>query len=181
MGVYEKLFGHKPDLSQIVIPEKPEGFGPMRLVVVAKKLLEWTDNRPLQGTQKAFKKHFSCWQYVDDLDEAIVKNDRDPRNGSYAVWVRDVQEADEEFANKSANDLAKENHTGIIHLERALFEADYYFETGKHLDVQNVTLCTGSRNRGGGVPGSSWGGRFCVSWANPSSSNSNLRSRRVWV
>ncbi|MFH1473085.1 MAG: hypothetical protein ABIF06_01570 [bacterium] len=180
-GVYERLFGHKPDLSQIVVPEKPKGFGPMRLVVVAREIVEWTNGRPLQGTQDALKKHFPCWQYVDDLDEAIMKNDRDPRSGSYAVWVRDVQEADEEFANRSANDLMAEKHTGITNLECAIFEADYYFETGKHLDVQNVTLCTGSRHRGGYVPLTLWHDRFRVDWAHPSASYSRLHSRRVWA
>src|SRR3989344_5750050 len=55
---YFKLFGRRPDLSAVRIPEKPEGFGPMRLIVVARELVEWTDNHPLEGVQEALKTHF---------------------------------------------------------------------------------------------------------------------------
>lgn len=181
-GVYEKLFGQKPNLSQIAVPEMPEGFGPMRLVVVAREVLKWTDNHPLQGTQSALKRRFPCWQYVVDLDEAIVRNDRDPKNGSCAVWVRDVREADEEFANKSADDLAGENHLGITLIERQLLEIDYFLEHGEHLDVQNVTLCTGSRNRGDNVPSAHWiADKFYVGRCYSANRGPRLRSRRVWA
>jgi len=181
-ATYEKLFGKKPDFSAIRIPEKLEGLGPVRLIVVAREIMEWTNNRPLQGTQEALKKHFSCWQYVNDLDHEITTNDRDPKNGSYAVWVRDVREADEEFANKSEDDLVAEQHTGITVLERQLLEADYFLEKGEHMDRENVTLCSGSRYRGGNVPGARWsGGGFGVGWCRASLRFPHLRSRRVWA
>ena len=178
---YYKLFNRRPDLSAIRIPEKPEGVGPVRLIVVVKELVEWTKGYPLEGVQEALKKHFPGWEYANDLDEAIPINDRDPKNGSYAVWVRDVREADEEFANKSADDLKVENHTGITTLERQLLEADYFFEKGEHLDQQNVTLCTGSRDRGGDVPYADWCDKFVVDWCYSSGRSPYLRSRRVWA
>ena len=178
---YYKLFDQRPDLSAIRIPEKPEGVGPVRLIVVVKELVEWTKGYPLEGVQEALKKHFPGWEYANDLDEAIPINDRDPKNGSYAVWVRDVREADEEFANKSADDLKVENHTGITTLERQLLEADYFFEKGEHLDQQNVTLCTGSRNRDGYVPYADWCDKFVVDWCYSSGRSPYLRSRRVWA
>ena len=179
---YEKLFGHKPNLSEIVIPPKPEDVGPVRLIVVVKEIVGWKENYPLQGTQDALGKHFPCWQYANDLDRSIPTNDRDPRKGSYAAWVKDVREADEENANKSANDLKAENHTGITTLERQLLEADYFFEKGEHLDRENITLCTGSRSADGNVPGAGWGGgRFGVCWCGSTNRRSNLRSRRVWA
>lgn len=179
---YEKLFSRKLNLSSVVIPPKPEGLGPMRLIVVAKEIVEWTDHKPLQGTMNVLKLHFQCWQYANDLDEAISTNTRDPRNDSYAFWVKDVREADEENANLSANDLAKKNHLGITILERMLLEADYFFEYGEHMDQQNWTLCDGSRDSGGGVPSVGWGGgRFDVGWCDASGRNPNLRSRSVHV
>lgn len=183
LRVYEKLFGKKPDFSGIHLPAKPDDMGPMRLIVVAQEILDWTGNRPLQGTLDALKKHFPCWQHESDLDEAIVKNDRDPREGSYAVWVRDVREADQANANKSANDLSAENHTSITVLERALLEMDCYLDHGEHLDRQSWTLCAGSRDRDGdAVPRAYWDvDKFCVSWCNPYGHSSDLRSRRVWV
>lgn len=180
-GNYFKLFGKRPDLSQVRIPEKPEGFGPMRLIVVAKELLEWTENRPLESVQEALKKHFPGWEYSADLDADITVNDRDPRNGSYAVWVKDVQEADDDLANKSANDLKVEGHTGITELERGLLEADVFFEKNDHLDRENVTLCTGSRSRDGSVPSCDWDVLFYVGWCRSSLRDGSLRSRRVWA
>ena len=180
-ATYEKLFGKKPEFSGVRIPEKPEGVGPVRLIVVAKELIEWTGNHPLEGVQEALKKHFPGWEYSADLDADILTNDRDPRNGSYAVWVRDVREADEEFANKSAEDLRAGNHTGITELERGLLEGDYFFEKGEHLDQQNITLCTGSRSRDGHVPGGYWRGEFDVGWYGSSARHPRLRSRRVWA
>ncbi|MDO8569650.1 MAG: hypothetical protein Q7R89_02675 [bacterium] len=179
---YEKLFGQNPNLSEIRIPEKPEGVGPMRLIVVVREILDWTNNHPLQGTQGALKKHFPCWQYANDLDQEITVNDRDPKNGSYAVWVKDVRETDEDLAGLSADDLAEKKIPGIITLERQLLEADYFFENGEHLDQQNITLCSGSRNRDGGVPNASCDADgFSVCWYDSSNRDPVLRSRRVWA
>jgi hypothetical protein len=179
---YEKLFGQKPDLSKLRIPERPEDVGPVRLIAVVHELIEWSGKHgPLQGVQEALKEHFPCWQYNNDLDKVTTINDRDPKNGSYAVWVKDVREADEENANKSANDLKVEHHKGITTLERQLLEADYFFEKGEHLDQQNVTLCLGSRDRGGLVPDAYWCVWFSVGWSYPSNLDPRLRSRRVWA
>ncbi len=180
--VYHKLFGHDPDLSVIDIPSKPEGFGPMRLIVVAKEIIEWTGNRPLEGALEELEKHFPVWEYISDLDTSITTNDRDPKNHSYAVWVRDTCEADEEFAGQSANDLKEMGHSGITLLERQLLEADYFFEKGEHLDVVNATLCSGSRYSDGSVPSADWfDDRFRVNWFDPSDRLGDLRSRRVWA
>jgi hypothetical protein len=177
-GNFKKLSGQEPDFSDIVIPAKPEGLGPMRLIMVPKEIVDWTGNKPLQGTMNALKEHFTCWQYADDLDESIVKNDRDPRNGGYALWVRDVREADEENANQSANDLAAKSHLGLTVLERMFLEADYFFEHGEHLDLQNITSCAGSRRRDGSVPYADWlDGEFDVGWYGASGRRSDLRSR----
>ncbi len=179
---FEKLFGYKPNLSTLVIPPKPTDLGHLRLIIVAKEIVGWTDNHPLQGTMNALKKHFKCWQYVDNLDESITKNNRDPRSGSYALWVKDVREADEENANKSANDLASENHVGLTILERMLHEADYFLEHGEHPDQQNVTLCTGSRSSEGRVPYAYWDvGEFSVRWYRPARRGPRLRSRRACI
>jgi len=179
--VYLKLFNRRPDLSGIRIPEKPEGVGPVRLIVVAKELLEWTGNKPLEGVQEALKKHFPGWEYDNDLDVAIPTNDRDPKNGSYAVWVKDARGADDDLENFSADDLAEKGIPGITMLERQLLEADYFWQRGEHLDQQNWTLCSGSRDRDGSVPHVNWNDWFRVNWASRSTRNPRLRSRRVWA
>ena len=63
--------------------------------------------------------------------------------------------------------------------ERILMELAYFEETGKHLDVDNITLCAGSRFRVGLVPIGYWYDRFLIYWFNPSYRSSYLRSRSV--
>lgn len=96
------------------------------------------------------------WLYAEDLDATLAKNDRDPnrdRDGSYAIGFRRTVEADEENKNFSADMLAKRGHKGSTLLECLLLEAGYFWTTGQHLDVKNVTLSSGSRGLRGTVPG----------------------------
>lgn len=121
------------------------------------------------------------WLYYD-LDKEVRKNDRDPAKGSYKVTFRQNIEADADFANKSANDLAKMDVQGTTLLERLLLELAYFIATGKHLDVENVTLCAGSRYSDGDVPGVLWdldGREVCVDWFDPDDRRGYLRARAV--
>jgi len=117
--------------------------------------------------------------YVEDLDKDVSANDRDPnKTGSYAVAFRRTVEADDDNKSKSANDLVEAGHKGITLLERLLLELGYFLAIGQHLDVQNITLCTGSRDSGV-VPSVGWGGGLRVSWCNPGDAYGFLRSRSV--
>lgn len=168
---YKKFFGLTVDLSRVVIPKAPEGFN--RLIIVAQGVT-------LNAAMKACKAHFATWKYSDDLDKSVIKNDRTAQNGAYAVWFRDRIEADEEMANKSANDLDAQNIKGITLLERILMELEYFGRTGKHLDIDNVTLCAGSRRSGGYVPVCYWrslSGKFSVDWTYSADRSSGWRSR----
>ncbi len=123
------------------------------------------------------------WSYLDDLDKSVVHNDRDPnRDGSYVVAFQATVEADEEFKNLSADQLKEQNHQGITLLERLLLELAYFLATGKHLDVKNVTLCSGSRNRHGGVPSVYWiadNRKVYVYWYDSDDRSAHFRSRSV--
>ena len=58
--------------------------------------------------------------------------------------------------------------------------AQYFFETGKHLDFSNITLCSGSRDSDGNVPDVYWDdGKLCVDWDDPQDASSDLRARAV--
>ncbi len=143
------------ELGPVVIRTHRKGFD--RLIVVAKGVT----------TQKAFEvceKLFPSWKSTNDnLDEAVSINDRMPTVATYAFWVRDRIEADEELKNMSANDLASKASSTETVLERELHEIVYFLETGKHLDLVNVSLLAGSRSRLGGVPRAHWGdGKFRV-------------------
>lgn len=168
---YQKFFGLTLDVSGIQIPEHRDGFD--RLIVVAQGL---TPNQ----VYDVCAKQFPCWSYTKDLDEATRgRNDRES-DQTYAVWVRDRQEADEENKNTSAAQLKERRVPGITLLERMIYELKYWSETNEHLDQQCWTLCSGSRCAGGFVPYAFWYDvRFKVSWYYPDRSFDYLRARSV--
>ncbi|MFA6405007.1 MAG: hypothetical protein WCW03_03345 [Candidatus Paceibacterota bacterium] len=161
--------------SGLIIPERRKGFD--RLVVVGDLTL--TNNRAYDACDASFRSR----RYTSDLNISVPsdKDERHPtKNGVYAVWFRDRVEADEELKNLSADDLISKEIKGITLLERELFELVYFMETGDHLDKQNWTLCSGSRNFDGDVPGAYRNdGRFKVCWFYCDNRDSNLRSREA--
>ena len=170
--LYLAEFGLTCDFSSLVIPKWRKGFD--RLIVVAQDL---TIEKVFQQCQK----HFPCWKYTDrDFDIAVPKNDRTSQAGSYAIWVRDTVEADPERKNCSARYLERKHILGITLLERLLLELKYFLETGKHLDIQNWTLCSGSRRDDGYVPDVYWrDSQLEVTWCSPGFACDFLRSREV--
>lgn len=163
--------GISVDFSNLVIPAKQDGFD--RLIIEAGGLTP-------QKVYNVCERLFKCRKWIDkSLDEVITHSDR---IGLHAVWVRERKEADEELKNLSANQLKELVVSGITFNERGLYEAKYFKETGQHLDMVNITLCSGSRCFDGGVPGVSWGGwRGCmgVSYYAPSYAFGLLRSRQA--
>ncbi len=139
----------------------------------------WTLHVPAGMTiEKALaecKVLFSVWRWNDQNLDKLVTSDRTTAV-AYTIKFKANIEADEEYANKSADDLS--GSKGITLLERILLELQYFKETGLHLDIQNVTLCSGSRYSGGNVPTADWsGGKFGVGWSRAGSRFSDLRSR----
>lgn len=162
------------DISRIVPKRKP-GFD--RLIVVAPGM---TPNRCCESLQRQFGAE-KLWRSHDDLDcavESVRKTDK-----LYAVWVRDRQEADDESANKSADQFEQKNCETLE--ERLIHEGLYFQEHKKHLDVVNVTLCAGSRARDGGlVPSVGFDSAFGqvyvgAFWCDPSLRVPGLRVRSV--
>jgi hypothetical protein len=139
---YADVFGITVDLSGLQMPTPREGF--TRLIVVIPGIT-------IERVMTACKERFPVWWIDDNLDE-ITTSVRSVATSAYAVWVRDRIEADEEHANKSYNDLRDASINGITLLERLLLELKYHSETGQHLDIINITLCTGSLDRDGLVP-----------------------------
>lgn len=170
---YRDYLGMEVDLSSVVIPAHRPGYD--RVLVIPQGL---TCNQVIA----AMKKHFSVYLYTNDLDRDVSTNERDPKAGAYAIRVRDRVEADEELKNLSANQVKQLGLTTVTLLERLVYELKYYSETKSHLDVNNVTLCSGSRNSDGGVPRVSWSdGELCVSWCSSGSSNGSIRARSAVV
>lgn len=162
------------DVASIAIPEHQQGFD--RLIVVAEGL---TPNRIVESMKKPMK----VWTYADDLDSAIIPAPSFSRpKGTYAIWCRNRVEADEELKNKSVEMLESDGVSCLNLEERLLFEEIFFGETGKHLDVKNVTLCAGSRDRDGCVPYVSWfsgDGGVRVSWYHLQGRDVGLRARQA--
>jgi len=160
------------ELGEVVIPPHRDEFD--RLIVVARGLT----------IQKAYDKcaeNFLCCKWPEEnLDAAVPTNDRLSADGSYAIWVRDRIEADEEHKNKLAETIWQEKMSGITLLERLLFELKYFRESGKHLDIKNITLCSASRFTDGRVPRVDFGGRVVsVGRCGPGSARDSLCAREV--
>mgnify|MGYP001568274236 CR=1 FL=1 len=167
--LYSEEFGETHDFSGVRIPVNGDFTRP---IIAA-------NGMTLNRAYDTCAKKFNCWRYVDNLDKNIPTNDRTPTK-TYAVCVRDRVEADEELSNLSADDLTKQKIAGITLLERLLLELKYFRETGKHLDIKNVTLCSGSRYAGGNVPNAYWYDcKFEVSWDYRDCRYPFLRSRAV--
>ncbi len=166
---YRKVFGLEVDFSGVTIPDEQPGFG--LVVVVAKGLTlncVWSKCRELFPTYSYFG---------DDMDKVVTKNDRTSQT-AYAKRFRDRVEADEELKNLSANQCAEQGIRGITLLERLLLELWYFSQIGEdHLDLQNITLCAGSRY-GGDVPSVDWyNGRLKVGYCHPGYRGDDLRTR----
>ncbi len=166
---YQKYFGIQLVINEIKVPAGKEGFG--WLIVLAKGL----------SNEKIFAKlaeNFTCWKYADDLDKITSVR---VNTATYAIWVRDRVEADEELKNQSADDLEAGNVNCITLPERMVLELYYWANHNhEHLDVQNITRCAGSRRSGGRVPCVYWDdGRLKVSWYCSSDRDDDLRSRQA--
>jgi hypothetical protein len=165
--LYRECFGLELDLSIFQIPEYQENTW---IVPVHVLLTE-------QIIYDACKKRFNCDKSVD-----LTKITDVHRKGTTVRRFKANVEADEEYKNKSANNLQKEGleQSSITLKERMLLELWYFKTTGKHLDLNNWTLCNGSRDAGGYVPDAHWGGgsrKFYVFWHDVDSSVDSLRSR----
>jgi len=172
---YKKFFDINVDLSGVKIPERTDEQKKefTRLLVIAKGL---TNNQ----VYDACAKQFPCFRHNEDLDKSVPTNERDPKNGTYAIWVRDTVEADEVHKNKSADMIKQANLTTETLLERMIHELVYFSETGNHLDVSNVMLCSGSRRSDGTVPSAGWSdGNFQVCWYFAGLECDFLRVRKV--
>lgn len=171
---YKKYFNLNLDFSAVEVPDYQLGFD--WIIFIPQGLA-------IQQVLKVIKKKMKVYLYKDGLsDKDIASNDRDAKNGHYVVRFGKVSEADEETKNLSANDLAKQKITGCTLLEGLVMTLVYFEETGEQLDINNFTLCSGSRYADSGVPYVGWssdGSALRVYWSSTDYSNSVLRARLV--
>ncbi|MFH1956422.1 MAG: hypothetical protein ABIJ28_02130 [Patescibacteria group bacterium] len=169
------ITGQEYDFSTVHIPAKPEGN--WRLLICI--------DISLETLYAECHKRFSgkVWRWTDkNLDEIVVQNERTAQNCHYAIWVRNETESDENLKNLSSNDIKNQNLTTETLAERLIHELKHFQETGKHLDIKNVTLCAGSRDVDGSVPGVGWFpgcGGMSVGWCGPGFRDDSLCARQA--
>lgn len=147
-----------------------------RLIVIKKGIT-------LNAVLDECKKRFTVSCYWDDLDKSITQNDR-MSNQEYSILIKDTIEADKKYENMSANKIKGKDINGITLVERLLLEIKYFDETGNHLDINTITLCTGSRDSDGGVPCVYWNpdaDRLGVYSSGPDDSGRRLCAREVVI
>ncbi|KKU77339.1 MAG: hypothetical protein UY12_C0039G0001 [Parcubacteria group bacterium GW2011_GWA2_47_8b] len=162
--------GIKVDVTNLKIPASQPGF--TRLILVPEGM---TPNKAVA----LLKKKMKVWQYADNLDTITSVRDTEK---TYAIWVRDRQEADEELKSLSADDLKEDSVSCLTLTERLLYELKFFTETQKHLDKTNYTLCASSRDPNGYVPCVGWDpfcGGVCVRWDGSRDRRSGGRARQV--
>ena len=170
---FKKRYRINPDFSNLYVPERQPGFD--RLVIIPKGLThrKWIEMaREIHGVDP----------YVQDLDGSVPKNVRTPKDRSYGIWIRDRQEADVELRNLSANQIWEQKISGIILLERLVAGTAYLFDEMCHMDVDSITLCTGSRYSGGRVPSVHWNvdaRELCIRLYSPAAVSGSLRASVV--
>jgi hypothetical protein len=116
----------------------------------------------------------SCYISNEQLDSLFPV----PTASTTRVFLPN-QEADEEQKNKSYQDLeAAGLLPSVITLrERIILEIQYFRETGKHLDVENITL-TSSRDSRGRVVRVDWDGdELGIDWYRVGARFGPLRAR----
>ncbi len=174
--LYKELFNldiTNEELRKIKAPRRTkeeiqEGF---------KRLIMVHESMTAEELYKKCEELFKAWK---DIDISQITSERNPKDGSYIIWVKDNEESDEDMKNKSADDIKEQNIKTETFEERLLHELKYFKETGKHLDEINVTLCAGSRFLYGSVPSVYWrldNGKMNVDWYSPARRNDSIRAR----
>jgi hypothetical protein len=146
---YKQVLDVDVDFSHLHIPKRSKGFNWMKhrgfgwLIVVRQGLT----------AQKLFDicwDRFSCWKWTnEDLDKILdqARSVRDPANGTYAVWVRNRDEADEEHKKKSADQIQKEATNTVTLEERLLLELFFHWKRTKRMRSDWLSPSAGERER----------------------------------
>ena len=162
---YQEVFKLDIDLSNLHIPEHRDGFD--RLIIMAPNLT------PLAVYKKMQELFTASSSYTDSGISQITLDSTRPQ-GTYALWVKDSIEPDQDLLNKSANDIKNMEIDVESFEERCIHEIKYFKETNKHLDINGWTICAASRFAYGGVPRVYWFDvKVSVDSFSPDNSNDN--------
>lgn len=148
--------------------------------VVDNSLITITDDGKKKTSEiiAEMREYFKCYIYDEENVDKNFPKPKKPTSRKFAY----TQEPDEKYKNMSADDLEKAGVECMNFRERLLFELIYWKKEGKHLDIEYITLCAGSRYPVGDVPGSDWDSGsdgFRSGWGNSDDADDGLRPRPV--
>ena len=188
---YQEYFGLSVDLSNVSIPKDSTGefirvlFVPKGLIFEQIKEAYHRQGLSLRTTGYDYTTVIPNQAWYDYCE---FKNTREPDSISYAIRCLDQQNADEEFCNRSYDQVKAGQADCMTVVERLIFGLKFYSETqGRHLDDDSVlTRCDGSLAfNGREVPCIGYvrfpGNKFIsVEWQSPNDSTYEcIRPRRV--
>jgi len=175
-NIYKDWFGKEVDFSGMAIPaiyDPEKHFG-----------LFVPTNISLGEIIEAMEKKFTVRiknvekEYFDESSDLKIIDDRPP-DKSYAIVFNNRVESDEAIG-EFASGLKRDGINGITLKERLLMEIFYFNKTGKHLDIKQSTLCSGSRYDPRSVPRVYWDStRLIIDWCGDGGNDDYLSSRLV--
>ena len=171
---FRKIHDLKTDFAGIRIPEVDDIDFPWFVCRPENFFAE----RAYNGGKELYPK----WKWTDESlgDVLDLSFGRDGNVEPHIARFRANWEADEDLANLSANQIAEKNINTACLTERLILGDFLFWKFKKHLDMNNITLCAGSRYSDGSVPDVSWsGGGLEVNWYSPGRHYDYLRSRRA--
>ena len=171
-----KIHQLKVDFAGVAIPEADDDDFPWFVCTPE----DFSTERAYSGGKQLYDK----WKWTNKaLDDVLdLSFGRDSQKDPYIVRFHANWEADKVLKNLSANAIAEKQINTSALKERLLLEDFLYWKHKKHLDVKNITLCSGSRYSDGDVPGVDWdddSGKLGVYRYSPGDAIDYLRSREV--
>lgn len=154
---YKQIFDLDVDFSNLLIPERYEGFDWLEIMhssLTLQKLLrkcaelfeiQITGCFQTSGSKGIFLVDKSATIYGLDEFCKSVKSDRNPNNGTYAIWVRSCVD-DDPLNQQRIRDLKKGKCSGITLEESLLLDLFYFWKHYWELrKLPEGSLCFGSR------------------------------------
>jgi hypothetical protein len=129
---------------------------------------------------------FNKWKSCDgsiDTQLDMTREARKVSDGSYLVQVANGIEPDAQYLGKSTNAINSQGLIWTTLLERMLLELMYYEQTDKHLDVEDITFCSGSLYLHGSIPSVYFGNSQVIvgTYNNNAPTIRKYSGRRVYV
>jgi hypothetical protein len=122
------------------------------IIVMAEKI-------KLRWAIRACQERFPVCHPGEELDTVIAHNDRSPAEGPYAIRFRNRHQTTGKKVAFPSSDLGPYSTLSLTLIEYLVRLLKCYDEIGDVIPSEYVTICTGSYNDSGLVPGVCWDGR----------------------